>query len=85
MPTEELNYILLHDVANGWAKQAFLHVWDFEIKTCRATCAMFERMEISEQFYEVQTPSKTIPRSDTNCYSYVRKRKGVEAALPINL
>ena len=45
---------------------------------------MFKRMEISEQVYKGQTPSKTIPMPDANRDSSVRKRKGGEAALPNN-
>ena len=30
------------------------------MKTCREPCAMFKQMEITEQVYEVKTPSKKI-------------------------
>ena len=45
---------------------------------------MFERMEIAEQVYDRQTPSKKRLRSDSNHDSHVRKRKGVESASPAN-
>ena len=45
---------------------------------------MFKQMDISEQVYEEQTPSKKIPRADSNHGSYVRKRKGGEAVSPTN-
>ena len=34
---EELNNILLHSVLNGWAKQAYLQGWYFEMKIYKAT------------------------------------------------
>ena len=52
MPAKELNEIPIHAVPNGWAKQSYLQGWDFEVKTYRKTCDMFERMEISEQVYK---------------------------------
>ena len=59
MKIKELNEILLHTVTNAWEKQSCLQGWDFELKTYRETCAMFERMEVSEQVYEEGTPYKT--------------------------
>ena len=60
MTNEELKEILLHALPNGWENQSWLQVWNFEIKAYRETCVIFERMEISEQVYEGQTPSKRI-------------------------
>ena len=80
---EELNEILLHVVPNVWDKQDYLQGWDFWMKTFRETCAMFKRMEISEQVYKGQTPlKKLIPYANRD--SRVRKRKGGESALPTN-
>ena len=50
----------------------------------KETCAIFEQMEISEQVYERQKPSKNIPRVDFNHDGHGRKRKGGEASLPTN-
>ena len=41
-------------------------------------------MEISEQGYEVGTPSKTTAREDVDRVSYVSKRKGGKSASPTN-
>ena len=84
IPLEEINEILLFVGPNGWAKQAYVHGWEFRMNTFRKTCAMFKQMEISEQVYKGQTPSKIIPRADSNRDSHVRKRKLGEAALPTN-
>ena len=46
---DDLNEIILHIFPNGWAKQSYIKVWDFELKTYRETRAMFERMEVTEQ------------------------------------
>ena len=40
---------------------------------------MFEQIEISEQLYEVGTPSKTPTRAETNRDTHIRKRKVVES------
>ena len=45
---------------------------------------MFEQMEISEQAYEGQTPSKKIIREDANREKHVSKIKGGEFASPTN-
>ena len=37
MTPKELNYILLHTVPNGWAKQAYIQGREFEIKSYKAT------------------------------------------------
>ena len=76
MPPKELNKIYLHAVLNGWAKQAYLQGWDFEGKSYKETCEIFERMEIAEQYYKGVKPSKTIIREDVNRDSHGRKRKG---------
>ena len=41
-------------------KQSYLQGWDFEMKTYRETCAMFERMEIAEQMYKGKPPFKKV-------------------------
>ena len=76
---EDINEILLHTVPNARDKQSYLQGWDFELKTYRRTCAMFERMEVSEQVCEWVTPSKKPTRAETNCDSNIRKRKEGEA------
>ena len=84
MEMEEINDILFHAVSNRWAKQAYLQGWYFEMKTYRETCAMFDRMEVTEQVYEGGTPSKMPTRSESNRDVHVRKWKGGEAASPTN-
>ena len=44
---------------------------------------MFELMEIAEQVYEVIKYYKTTTKSDANCASHGRKRKGGKSASPI--
>ena len=51
MTHEDLNDILLYAVPNEWEKQSYLKGWYFEMKNYKETCAMYKRMEISEQFY----------------------------------
>ena len=58
MPPEELNNTIIHVLPRGREKKSYLQWWDFEMKTYRETCAMFELTEIDEQVYEGQTPSK---------------------------
>ena len=41
---EYLNIILLNAVPNAWVRQSYIQGWDFEMKTFKETCAMFERM-----------------------------------------
>ena len=48
MIIEDINEILLHAVPNAWANKSYIQRWEFEMKTSRETCAMLERMEISE-------------------------------------
>ena len=45
---------------------------------------MFKQIEIAEQVYKGQTPSKTIPMPDANRDSRVRKIKVGESASPNN-
>ena len=47
MPPEDLNAILLHVVLNGWANQAYIQVWGFEMKSYKATCKLFKIMEVA--------------------------------------
>ena len=84
MEMEDLNEIILHAVPNGWAKKSYLQGWYFEQKTYRETCAMFECMEVTEKVYKEVTLSKIPTRADANLDGHVRKRKGGEAASPIN-
>ena len=39
---EELNEILLQSIPNGWAKQSYLQGWNFEGRTYKETCKIFE-------------------------------------------
>ena len=41
---KELNEILLRAVPNEWKKQSYLNGCDFEVKTYKETCAMFEQI-----------------------------------------
>ena len=84
MPPENINDILLHAVPNGWAKQAYLQGWYFEMKSYKATCELFERMEAAGKIYGGGNTSKNPPREDANRASHGSKRKGVEAASPTN-
>ena len=52
MEPEELNKILLHAVINSWARQSYIQGWDFEGRSYKETCDMFERMEIAGSIYE---------------------------------
>ena len=81
---EELSKILQHAVPSVWAKQSQLQVWDFQLKTDRETCAMFEHMEVSEQIYETGTPSKTPTMLKANCDGNVRGKKEGEATSSTN-
>ena len=84
MEPEYLNEIILHAVLNAWTKQSYLQGWDFELKTYKETCAMFEQMEVSKQFYKGVTPSKTTTRIESNRDGHISKRKGGEDASPTN-
>ena len=44
MDPEELNEVLLHAVPNSWAQQSHIQGWDFEERSYKETCDMFERM-----------------------------------------
>ena len=79
---EEINDILIHTMTNGWYKQDYLQGCEFDMKTFRQTCTIFKQIEIAEQVYKGQTPSKKIPMPYANRDSCVRNRKGGEAALP---
>ena len=76
MEMEDINEILLHTVSNVWYNQSYLQGWYFELKTYRETCAMFERMGVTEKVYKGATPSKIPTRADVNQANYFRKRKG---------
>ena len=51
MASEDLNKVLLHTVPNSWEKQSYIHGCDFEGKTHKETCDIFEHMVIAEQLY----------------------------------
>ena len=76
IPLEDLNDILLHAVPKGWAKQAYIQGWNFEMKSYKATWKLFKRMEVAEKIYKGENTYKTPPREDANCASHGRKRKG---------
>ena len=42
---------------------------------------MFERMEITEQVYELKSPSKNVISTDVNCVSHVIKKREVKPPL----
>ena len=76
MDPEELNDILLRAVPNSWARQAYLQGWDFEGRTYKGTCDMFERIEIAEAIYEGGAPSKIISgKKATVPFLTVRRRE----------
>ena len=56
----------------------------FEVRPYKDTCHMFERMEIAEAVYEGGAPSKNTQRSESECSSSVRKKKGGSSASPSN-
>ena len=55
MTLEESNKILLHAVPNGWEKKFYIHGWDFETKSYKATCELFEIMEVTKKSTKVET------------------------------
>ena len=59
MTPEDLNKIILHVFRNAWVKQSYLQGWGFEIKICRETFSVFQRIEISKTLYKGVTPSIT--------------------------
>ena len=75
---------LIHAIPNVWKTQAYLYGWDFEEKSYRETCEMFERMEIAKHVYEGGIPSKITTREYANHVSDYRKHKGGESASPTN-
>ena len=56
MGPEELNKILLHAVSNSWSQQAYIQGWDFEGRSYKDTCVIFERTKIAEAVYEGGAP-----------------------------
>ena len=84
MLPKELNNIILHAVWDGWAKQVYLHGWNFEMKSYKATYDMFKKMEVAETFYKGFTHSKKLIRVDTNRDIHGRKQKIGEDASPTN-
>ena len=59
-------------------------VWDFEGKTHKETCKMFDQIEIAEQFYKGLIYYKTTTRAYYNRAIHGRKQKGVEATSTTN-
>ena len=84
MPPEYLNEILLHAVPNSRAKQAYIQGWEFDMKRYKATCKLFEIMEVTDKIYKGGNTSKTLPRADNNCAIQGRKQKRGEATPPTN-
>ena len=84
MPLEDLNEILLHAVPNGWEKKFYIHGWDFDTKSYKAMCQLFERIEVAEKIYKSGNTSKNPIREDTNWASHGRNRKGGKTASPTN-
>ena len=84
IPPEDINNILLHAVPNGWAKQAYLQGWEFDIKSYKAMCELFKRMEVAKKIYECGNTYKTPIRVDANRAIHDRKLKGGESALSTN-
>ena len=75
MPPEELNYILLHAVPDGWVKQSYLQEWNFEEKIYKETFKMFELMENFKQVYKAGTLYNTTTRADANNSSHSREKR----------
>ena len=51
---EELNEIILQAVLKGWAKQAYLQVWDFEMKSYKATFGLSKILEVAEKYTKAE-------------------------------
>ena len=47
----KINEVILHNIPNGWSKQAFLQEFDFEAMIFKQSVNMFEHMDISETIY----------------------------------
>ena len=62
MEYEDLNKILLHAVLDGWANQAYLQVWDLQLRSLQKTYEMYDCMEIAKQVYGQRKPSKKSTR-----------------------
>ena len=66
MPPEEITDILLHNVPNCWERKFYLQGRNFEGKTYKETCEMFDTMEIAGKVYKGVTPSKNTTMADDN-------------------
>ena len=66
MPPEEITDILLHNVPNCWETKFYLQGRNFEGKTYKETCEMFDTMEIAGKVYKGVTPSKNTTMADDN-------------------
>ena len=84
MPPEDISDILLHAVPNSWARQAYRQGWDLEMKIYKATCELFEIMEVAKIIYKDVNTSKTPIRAEANRAIHIRKRNVGEAASPTN-
>ena len=78
MDPEDLNDILLYAVPNYWALQSYLQGWNFERRTYKDTCDMFERMEIAEAVYEGGTPSKNTQWAESGRASFSGSKREEE-------
>ena len=76
MAPKKPNESLLQTTPNARAKQDYLQGWDFEGRSYKDKCDMFERMYIAEQVYEGGTPSKNTNRVETEHDIHCRKREG---------
>ena len=61
---------------NIWISQACVQGFDYETITLKSV-KIFEFMDMTECIYEgvVETSYKKLTREDTNCYSYIRKKR----------
>ena len=84
MDPKDLNKIILHAVQKYWTRQAYIQGWDFEGRSYKETCDMFERMEIAEAIYEGGAHSKKTQRVEADRAGYGRKKKGGASASPPN-
>ena len=75
MDEEELNYILINVVPNGWANQFDLKGWDFESKKIKDTCNMFKVKEVTKKVYEGVVTSKKTNWAYENHVVHIRNKK----------
>ena len=81
MGITELNGILLNSMPNSWSKQAYVQGFDGETISFLKAVNMFERMEITDIYEGVVSPSyKKIVWSESN-HTGLSRNKIVEAIL----